>query len=270
MTVKNITLGADPEVIVSRGGKITHAIGLIGGTKDEPRIVYDKQGNPIGAVQEDNVLYEFNIQPHDTRKGFIDNIQKMLEVGREILGQEYELTTLASHIFGDDEIKGFPDQAHVFGCEPDFFAGTGQANPKPSAPWLGLRTAGGHVHFGFDGRVVNDESNVRDLIKLCDYALALPSMMLDEDSRRRELYGKAGAYRPKVYGAEYRTLSNFWIHSKENSGFVFDQSQKLYHMLADGAHIEMFTKIPYDFVVNVINTNDRALAERMVKDLGVA
>jgi hypothetical protein len=30
-------------------------------------------------------------------------------------------------------------------------------------------------------------------------------------AKRRGLYGKRGAYRPKSYGVEYRTLSNFWV-----------------------------------------------------------
>lgn len=266
---RNITLGADPEVIVALNGKITNAIGLIGGTKDEPRLIYDN-GVQVGAVQEDNVLYEFNIMPHDTRDGFISNVKRMLQEGKNILGEGFELTTKASHIFTEDELSKMPEQAFIFGCEPDFFAGTGGINPKPSAPWPGLRTAGGHVHFGFDNRAANDENNQRFLMQLCDYLLALPAMMLDEDNLRRELYGKAGAYRPKVYGAEYRTLSNFWIHSEANSGFVFDQSQKAYDMLVTGAGIELMARIPYEEIVRVINENDRARADKMVKYLGVA
>lgn len=270
MTRKLITLGADPEVLVAKkSGKMTHVIGLVGGTKDEPTWV-ERDGKRIGAVQEDNVLYEFNIMPHDTREGFINNIQQMLEVGREILGEGFILTDKSSHIFEEDEMKTFPEQAFVFGCEPDFFAGTGLSNPKPQAPWPGLRTAGGHVHFGFDERVVIGNDNIQTLMRVCDYVMAIPSMLIDTDDRRRELYGKAGAYRPKAYGAEYRTLSNFWIHSRENTGFVFDQAQLAYNLVASGEFAELEARIPYDFVVDCINTNNRSMAEQMVKALKVA
>lgn len=269
MTIRMITLGADPETIVARNGVPTHAIGLIGGTKEEPRKII-RGGREVGAVQEDNVLYEFNIMPHDTRQGFIDNIQQMLEVGREILGDGYEITNKTSHIFSDEDMAHFPDSAFIFGCEPDFFAGNGEMNPKPAAPWPGLRTAGGHVHFGFDERVVRDDENVRSLIQLCDMYMALPSMLLDTDDLRKELYGKAGAFRPKAYGAEYRTLSGFWIHNPENTGFVFDQAQKAYDALATGLGREMLARFPYELIVDIINSNDRGRAERALKVMQVA
>lgn len=269
MTIRNITLGADPETIVARNGIITHAIGMIGGTKEEPRKIF-RAGREVGAVQEDNVLYEFNIMPHDSRQGFVDNIQQMLDVGREILGDGYEITNKTSHIFSHEEMAHFPDSAFIFGCEPDFFAGTGDVNPKPSAPWPGLRTAGGHVHFGFDERVIKDAAHVQDLIKLCDIFMALPSMQLDSDDLRKELYGKAGAYRPKAYGAEYRTLSGFWIHNPDNTAFVFDQAQKAYDALATGLGREILARFPYDLIVDIINSNDRKRAERAVKVMQVA
>lgn len=269
MTIKHITLGADPEVMLAKNGQMTHGIGLIGGSKEEPRVII-QNGVEIGAVQEDNVLYEFNIMPHDTRAGFVKNIQQMIAVGQEILGSEFVLTNKTSHIYDDSALKTFPDAAFVFGCEPDFFAGTGMENVKPSAPWPGLRTAGGHVHFGFDDRAVKDDTTVMKLIKLCDIFMALPSMALDSDNLRKELYGKAGAYRPKVYGAEYRTLSGFWIHNKDNTGFVFDQAQKAYDALVTGWGDELLMKFPYDILCDIINSNDRERAERAVKVMKVA
>ena len=55
--MSGITIGADPELFLRDGDAITSAIGLIGGDKYEPRLV------TLGAVQEDNVLAEFNIDP---------------------------------------------------------------------------------------------------------------------------------------------------------------------------------------------------------------
>jgi hypothetical protein len=42
---------------------------------------------------------------------------------------------------------------------------------------------------------------------------------------RRELYGKAGAFRPKPYGVEYRVLSNRWLNSEALIRWVYNQSQ---------------------------------------------
>jgi hypothetical protein len=47
---------------------------------------------------------------------------------------------------------------------------------------------------------------------MLDLRLAVPSLIWDKDKKRRLLYGKAGCFRPKPYGMEYRTLSNAWLN----------------------------------------------------------
>ena len=51
-----------------------------------------------------------------------------------------------------------------------------------------------------------------------DYTLGLDSLLLDSDTRRRSMYGRAGSFRFKEYGIEYRTLSNFWIKNNKSIG----------------------------------------------------
>ena len=70
-----------------------------------------------------------------------------------------------------------------------------------------------------------------------DLFLGVPSVTLDSDTRRRELYGKAGAYRAKDYGVEYRTLSNFWIWKDSLKDWVYDQTQKAVDFVASGQQI---------------------------------
>ncbi len=60
------------------------------------------------------------------------------------------------------------------------------------------------------------------LVKQLDYFLGIPSLLLDKDEERRHLYGKAGAFRPKPYGVEYRVLSNFWLKSPELMRWVYN------------------------------------------------
>jgi hypothetical protein len=76
---------------------------------------------------------------------------------------------------------------------------------------------GGHIHIS--------EYNV-DLIRYMDLYLGVPSILMDTDTRRRELYGKAGAYREKPWGLEYRVLSNFWYKTPELIGWVWDQCER--------------------------------------------
>lgn len=265
---KAILLGADPEVFVMRGGNVSHCIDLLGGSKDAPRKVAN------GAVQEDNVLFEFNIDPVDNFKAFSDNIDIVMAQGQEILGSEFEFAKIASHIFTPKELAAMPESAFVFGCDPDYNALTGAQNPRPAAADAGLRSAGGHVHFGwshlFDDKkegAKNVAEKHRTIALLADYYLGLPATLIDTDDRRRELYGKAGAYRQKSYGVEYRTLSNFWIFDKMNRKMVFDQAQKVY---AEQERLrELFAIVKPTDVQNAINTGNRKLVEAYLKQLNV-
>jgi hypothetical protein len=49
--------------------------------------------------------------------------------------------------------------------------------------------------------------------------------MWDKDATRRQLYGKAGAFRPKPYGMEYRVLSNRWLDSEPLMRWVYNTLQ---------------------------------------------
>lgn len=261
-----LTLGADPEIFVKKGSKISHCIGKLGGTKEEPIKVSG------GALQEDNVLFEFNIDPCSKYEDFSSRITNVIIQGLTVLGPDFSLSNKSSHIYTDSELAEFPESAFVFGCDPDYNALTGKMNPRPKAE-RGLRTAGGHVHFGVkdlllsEGTVM-DEGVQRELIVLSDYYLGLPSLLLDGDDMRRQLYGQAGAMRFKEYGAEYRTLSNFWIHEESNKRWVWDQAQKVVANLKNLR--ELISIAPPAVVQDIINRSDRRSAESLMKKLQVA
>lgn len=253
--------GADPEILVMNKGVISHCIGVLGGTKDKPLRVTD------GAVQEDNVAFEFNIDPTSEREVFLARIKNVMQQGLAMLGKDFSLSKQSSHIFSAEELKLMPPQAMVFGCDPDYNALTGDVNPAPRAADPGLRSAGGHVHIGFGDKVAINEDNQRLLGVLCDYYLGLPSVILDGDTRRRELYGKAGAIRMKPYGMEYRTLSNFWVHNDDNIKFVFDQSKKAHDNFE--AFFDLAAQFTPESVQDVINSGNKRMAEQMVKTMGI-
>jgi len=64
--------------------------------------------------------------------------------------------------------------------------------------------------------------NKIQLGQLMDLFVGFRLAEVDKDTRRRELYGKAGAIRFKPYGIEYRTPSNYWIMSEHNIAAVWD------------------------------------------------
>jgi hypothetical protein len=91
-------------------------------------------------------------------------------------------------------------------------------NTKP------MRSAGGHIHVGCKF-AQKDPLNVFAIIRMMDLFVGLPSIYLDHDrtsKKRKELYGQAGRFRAPKHGAEYRTLSNFWISSPKMVGLIYD------------------------------------------------
>jgi hypothetical protein len=202
------TVGADPEFFVSKNEIPVSAYNLIPGDKKNPYKV------PYGAVQVDGMALEFNINPAKGEAGFIRNLNSVMDsILKMVPDYEYYHNPVAD--FGFDYIEAQPEDAKRLGCDPDFNAYTGKPNPTPDAK-RPFRTAAGHIHIGWtDGVDPMDPGHFeacRILTKCLDVFLGVPSLLWDKDQRRRELYGKAGAFRPKPYGMEYRTLSNAWVN----------------------------------------------------------
>ena len=212
-----ITVGSDPELFVLKNNKIVSAIGMVGGTKTAPRCLGDGF-----YIQEDNVAVEFNIPPANTRDEFISNILYGIQLCNNELPNGAITVPLTSHQFKMSQLKN--PKANEFGCSSDRNAWEGGVhNPKPGIPTDGLRCTGGHVAIGFPF----DNCDERDvlanvIVQWMDILAAVPSVELDPDRRRRELYGQAGSYRLPVFGVEYRTLSSFWLKSPELIGWVYD------------------------------------------------
>lgn len=210
-------LGADPEVFLKdRNNKHFSVIGMIGANKWAPMQIPEL---PSGfTLQEDNVALEFGQPPAASADEFVFNTRRAMLAGlSKLKGKRF--SRLSCVIFDEDQMQS--PEAHVFGCEPDYNAWTKMENDKPSPPHPFMRSAGGHVHIELpQGFTPEDQVNI---IRACDLFLGVPSVLLDQGSERRKLYGKAGAFRPKPYGVEYRTLSNFWIFKKFLTRWVWNQ-----------------------------------------------
>lgn len=264
-----ITLGSDPEMFTTHQGRISSVAGKLGCDKWNQK--------KIGEIflQEDNVLVEFATSPSNSFKHFNDVIKRGIEVCSESVGAVgHEIApNVSSHVFTLDELNSFHKSVFEFGCEPDYNALTGMMNAKPAAADPGLRTAGGHVHLGFAEHLQTLNKTLEEaqciVGVMCDYYLGVPSLLLDKDDRRRELYGKAGACRMKEYGLEYRTLSNFWIFDEVNRKFVFDQAYKAFESLA-GDFERLVALVSPDEIQRIINEADKKAAEKYIRLLGVA
>ena len=225
----DILVGADPELFVKNpnSGEFISAHGMVPGTKYDPYKV-DK-----GAIQVDGMALEFNIDPARTVDEFVRNITEVQKTLRSFVPTGYSIVAEPAVVFTDSVMSEQPEEAKELGCEPDFNAYTSLANPRPDGS-SGLRTASGHVHIGWtngaDLRSKNHREDAETVVKQLDYALGLYSLLWDPDNTRRSMYGKAGAYRLKSYGVEYRVMSNRWLSDPRLVGWVFNAVQ---HAMAD-------------------------------------
>ena len=211
-----VLVGADPELFWTNEKHLVSIIGKLGGNKHR-NIPIDNEGN---GVLEDNVAAEFNIPPANNAQAFVQSIQKNLIFLKDkaaSLGLSLA-EGIAAASFPREELDN--PEAWIFGCEPDYNAWSGKMNMKPEADDPFLRSCGGHVHVGCT------DVAPEQLIRAMDIFLGVESTKKDRDTLRRKLYGKHGAFRYKPYGAEYRTLSNFWIWDQKETEWVFNQTQK--------------------------------------------
>jgi hypothetical protein len=258
-----LAVGTDVEVFLQdqKTQAPVPAIGLIGGTKSEP-----KEIQVLGkgfSQQEDNVMLEYNIPSAKTSGEFIRDLVKINSYLDELVAKRgLAISIVPSMKFKPEQLKH--PQAQEIGCSPDFNVWTRKVNPNPAnSPLLKtLRTAGGHVHVSF----LVDGGNpgiyaIESLIKNLDVTLGVPSVFLDGDTQRRQLYGRAGAFRTKQYGvaegAEYRVLSNFWTRTPELMRWLFSGVEDAFWLLNNHCPSRALRDI-WSFAKSAIETGDKA------------
>lgn len=270
-------IGADVEVFLADNAtkQVISAEGYIQGTKDVP-FVFDPS-NKYFSTSLDNVLAEFTIPPAKTVDQFVHYLQKGMAYIEQCTPED-----VCTHIFPAANLDPMflqTEQALLFGCEPDVNAYTQWVNNKPACEDKTLRSAGGHIHIGYNQTyIVPDLNNPNEallaadvtrqqIIKALDLFVGIPMVVHEPENKRKELYGKAGAYRPKTYGVEYRTLSNYYLTSKRLTKLVYNNT------VAAIKYLNKIGQIPNDlafFVQNVINTSNVEEANYLIKEFKIS
>ena len=216
------TIGADPEVFVidTKTKRFIGAHGMITGTKRHPTYL----PGTMCQGQVDGMALEFNTPPTSWSDAFSRSVSR----GKKGLNSSIEHNGMRIVVqptveFDDEEWERAPEVAKILGCEHDYCAWGGIYVNKPPNANVSFRTGAGHIHTGWGkGFDFTDEFKeiCAALVREQDSLNGVASLLYDQDTKRRELYGKAGAFRPKNYGVEYRTLSNSWVRNKALSEYV--------------------------------------------------
>jgi len=263
--ITNVTIGADPELFIinEKTGKVVSSIGMIPGEKGEPYV--DESMAEGFGLETDNILAEFNIPPARKCADFVNSIEFMksyIDQFVKKINPELGIKCAASELVDEDQLQS--DEAKMFGCSVDFNAYTESENPKPKGDQTNLRSAGFHIHCGYDNQ--NVEQSV-DLIKMFDLYLGLPSIIKDRDERRRTLYGKAGCFRLTSYGCEYRVLSSAMMATPELTEFFYNQTMKAIDAYNNGK-IELTNELQQE-VEKVINSGDVEGAKKIINQFNI-
>lgn len=244
----SVSIGFDTEAFLSAKGSIVPMGGLIPGTKKNPHRI---TAGMDYFIQEDGVTVETNtpvsndpIEAYNLLRNTWNRASLWLSryinspAGRKFAEENGRTPIVAPDIsvqmytawdFPHASLVDAGPGSFVFGCEPDFnayafnpeatsehplFAGC-VPNKAPSAQQLGgLRFAGGHVHFGYNTDIIPRHIAVQ----LCDIAARICN--IQDEGPRKQWYGKAGCYRPKSYGIEYRSLGTHALNSELGQSFL--------------------------------------------------
>lgn len=245
----HFTIGADPEMFIinEKTRAVVSAIGLIPGEKGNPW--RDPSWGPGFGIEIDNILVEYNIPPVDSKEDFIEvvNFMKMyIDRYLKDINPDLGILCASSMIVDKDQLDN--PIAQLFGCCPDFNCYTGAPNPRPRGEKTNLRSAGFHVHYGYEHPSIDQSV---EMVKYFDIFLGLMSLLFDTDRKRRSLYGKAGCYRLTSYGVEYRTLSSRMGDDDTTLGLIYDG------VVAATQAYEIGLHLPNDEdVVSAINNSD--------------
>jgi hypothetical protein len=278
-------IGADPEIFVQNAinKEVVPICGHIGGSKKQPinlteqmRNIYgeprDRRGNPVDtrgnyAVQEDNVMLEFNVPACLDEENFTSSISRVMD----FILATYLLPKNLTYKFGlidanfkKDVLDKYP-QAHTIGCDPDFNAyaedGRFKREPYSSESFGTRRFCGGHIHVQYDTDLVPQHI----FAQFMDAVACLPYLHMDKQKGRRQFYGQPGLFRPKDYGIEYRTLSSFWLQPRFRSDNLWDLSNNILNLARMANQqpqklLDIYPQVRWDDIKHAIRTEDEKLA----------
>lgn len=233
-------------------------------------------------IYYDNILAEFNIPPCGNGKDFIVHITNGLYL-LEKIACPCKLDFTAASII-DESIMN-DDNSKENGCNDETNAYTLSFNNEIESFIKNsrFRTCGGHIHIGSDD---DDNKYLLDpiikplFVYMLDLFLGIPSVILDKDMtqiNRRQAFGKAGAYRSKSYGLEYRVLSSWWVSKPEYIALVYNIVEFVYYSMQEKIWEKFWSvketndEIAYNcfgydasVIKNTINNCDRLEAQKLL------
>lgn len=248
-----ILFGADPELILTDGKRHVPAWRVTKGTK-ESHVTLHPSTNV--SVHADGVALEYNFPPANAKTFSTVAKNALHEVAVLALSAKLEIK-LGATADGFDAADLMHPLALMTGCDPDFCAyseyPTIPRNLMPPSP-NGIKFFGGHIHIGYPVDLIPPHA----LARVMDALYYLQEVAYDPQGPRREFYGQAGVFRPKAYGLEYRTPSNFWVASSSRIQSITQRMVAFFDLLMRSPKRvnEWYKEVPWADVQGMINREE--------------
>jgi len=208
-TKHGTTVGSDPEIFVLDGnGDVLPAFQYLP-KKDKAVEVIHKQ-SPCGTAFYDGFQAEFTVRPSSCLGHTADYIREglltVLNAARAV-DPAAKLSIASVVPIPQKVMEATPKEHFILGCSPSLNV-YGEGCAVPEAPeMIPYRSAGWHMHFSTVGLeksfpIERREESIKMLDRIIGVGM-VPFAQSFVDTRRREMYGRAGEYR---YGRtmEYR------------------------------------------------------------------
>ena len=258
-----LCFGADPEIFLTEDGKIVGAETVL------PRNGLGVQSG--NRVMIDGVQAELQPNPSVCRVALASNITSCYSQLFRFLQnkQRRKIAINFSKVIrmSRTDLNALSEKARILGCEPSFNVYTGGQSDLMINPARSLmRSAAGHIHVGLQRPTQNQKAWIDSTVRALDLIVGNTCVLIDRDPAnaiRRKVYGRAGEFRLPTHGIEYRTLSNFWLHSYQLMSLVIG----LVDVAVNVAQVEdvtvrdFLTTVNHRRVARAINTNNATLAQ---------
>ena len=229
-------------------------------------------------------MLEFNIPPSKNLKTFVKNITNGINFAESKIRPNF-LDLSASSYFNSENLED--KRAKEVGCEIEYNAYNFKPNNdiEEALRNTSIRTSGGHLHLsGEKHDAIDDKTLYPIFVYMMDLFVAIPSILIEKDYSqrdRRKIFGKAGSYRIKPYGIEYRVLSSWWTSKPEYSALIYRMCEFVFEFMNnemwkkfwnlniddiyEGNNEKAYSCFGYDvdLVTKTINEYDVVMAEKL-------
>lgn len=248
-----ITFGSDPEFFFVRDGIVVPSNLVIHGKSKDDLVICDGFQGELNPIQ--NTCRE--VSGYAIKRSLFRAFGYARNAGATI-------SFNVCHEISPEVWKDTPLMQRRFGCNPSKNV---YKNVKrlPTGLGIKMRSASGHIHLG--SHLINrlDDEQFDNLVKVLDIVVGNTCVLVDRDpanALRRKYYGRAGEYRKKGYGIEYRVLSNFWLRGYQLWSFVSALCRNAVSIQSAGKSTELINLFDMSDVQNAINDNNYELALR--------